>query len=149
MLFFVALFSLLIVALLLGAETFWGGQGGTVEFTPTGGSLMTVANKSWKLKKANRVNEVTNAGSLNQEQWISGVNQQEGSFEVFYDSSLPPDSNGLYEGNTGTLVSNLGDSTHYYSQKVIIVSVEPALDAQQGAIMYTVSYKGIGAITYT
>lgn len=130
-------------------QTFWGGQGGTVEFTPKGGSQMTVANKSWKFKRANKVNEVTNAGSDDQEQWIAGVSGQEGSFEVFWDSTLPPESNGLYDGNTGTLILNLGASGHYYSQTVIIVSIEPALDAQQGAIMYTVSYKGITSVTYT
>lgn len=128
--------------------TFWNGQGGSTSFTPTGGSLMTVANKSWKIKRGNKLNEVTNALSVSQEQWIIGVNNQEGTIDVFWDSTLPPESNGVYEGNTAVIVLRLGGSGHYYTQTIIIQSIEPAVDAQQGAIQYTVSFKGISAITY-
>lgn len=127
---------------------FWSGIGGDVSFTPSGGVEMTVANKSWAKNKKNKLNDITNAGSGGNEQYISGVNAQDGSFEVFWDSTLPPETNGLKEGNTGVLVENFGNSGHSYSQSVIIESIAPKVDAQQGAIMYTVAYKGNGPVTY-
>jgi len=128
---------------------FWNGIGGAVGFTPTGGVLMIVSNTEWNKDKKNKINDVTNANSGGNEQYISGVFAQTGSFTVVWDSTLPPDTNGLVEGNTGIISEEFGNSGHGYAQSVIIEQISMKVNAQQGAIMYTVTYRGIARPTYS
>jgi hypothetical protein len=128
---------------------FFSGVGGYARFTPSGGATLTVANQNWNADYTNRLAEVTNAGSGGNAQYIATVNDQSGSFDVVWDSTNMPQTGGLTAGASGTISLVYGTSGHSDSQSILIEKVSPKLNTQNGAIQYSVSYKGNSAIVQT
>lgn len=133
----------------LGEGTYWSGVGGVVTYTPdsTGVEITTINNKEWSKDEANRLSEVTNAQSGGNAKYIGSVNEQNGTFTVVWNSAAVPSSVGLTVGLGGTIKEYLGGSTKYKSQAVMIEKITHKVNAQNGAIEYTVTYKGNGAVS--
>jgi hypothetical protein len=128
--------------------TYWSGVGGEVRFTPDEtGVEITVNNTEWSKDRSNRLAEVTNAQSGGNSKYIASVNDQDGTFTVVWDSDAEPESVGLIEGALGVLKEYLGASGSGKEQDVIIGKLSFKVNTQNGAIMYTVTYKGNGPIT--
>lgn len=127
-------------------QVYWSGIGAKVTFQPTNGAVMQIDNQTWNKSKKNKVIEMTNANTLNNEIYISGVFAQSGDFDVCWDSTNTPEAGGLIEGNTGVITEYLGLSGQGYSQKVIIEEIAPKTATAEG-IKYNAKYKGNGPIT--
>lgn len=146
---FIAAVGMLLAGLWLSEGTYWSGVGGVVTFTPdaTGIEITTINNTEWSKDEGNRLSEVTNAQSGGQSKFIASVNEEDGTFTVVWNSAAVPSSVGLIQGKPGTLKEYLGASTKYKSQAVMIQKISHKVNAQNGAITYTVSYKGNGVVT--
>jgi hypothetical protein len=125
--------------------TYWNGQGGKVSAGagPTDLDVIT-----WSLKKGSRLAETTNANSGGAASYIAGVKEYSGTFDVMWDSTALPETV-IGEGMQVTLKLYMGGSTKFYQISAVIESLEPKVDARQGAVMYTCSWKGTGTITNT
>ncbi len=139
------------LAIHAGVEpVYWPGIGAEVLFTPDdiGVEVAGLSNTDWTIAESNRLAEVSNSQTGNHARRIACLDDTDGSFNVVFDSTLEPDSVGIYKGNTGNLKSYKGESGQYAQQDIIIEKVELKAVVQQGAIMYTVSYKGNGDISH-
>jgi hypothetical protein len=124
------------------AAIFWSGIGGYALFTPTGGATQTVANQNWAADYSNRLAEVTNAGSGGNAQYIATVQEQQGTFDIFWNSLLLPYQAGIVPGGTGIIQLLYGTSGHSDTQFIIIEKASPKLNTQNGAIMVSIAYRG-------
>jgi len=148
--FLIVLFLLFAsLAIQAGVATYWSGIGSEVLFTPDDINVEVegLSNTDWTVAEANRLAEVSNSQTGNHARRIACLDDTDGSFNVVFDSTLEPRTVGIYKGNTGNLKVYKGESGQYLHQDIIIEKVETKAVVQQGAIMYTVSYKGNGDIT--
>jgi hypothetical protein len=128
------------------AATYWSGIAASVSFAPTGGGTINVDNKTWNKSKKNKLIEVTNANSGNNEKYMAGVYAQSGDFDFFWDSTNQPETGGMVEGATGVLTENLAASAHGYTQAIILEELS-IKTATAEAIIYNAKYRGNGPIT--
>lgn len=128
--------------------TYWSGVGGVVKFTPDLTSIeITLNNFTWTKNAKNRLAEVTNAQSGGHAKYIASVSEADGSFDVVWDSAAVPENLGIFPGSSGTIKEYLGGSTKFKSQSIVIEQISHKVDTRNGAITYTCTYKGNGAIT--
>ena len=122
--------------------TYINGFGGDVTFA---GATYHVVE--WTLKVDNGLIDVTNTGSSNYGQFISGINSGQVSMKMFFDTSDTPTGNNLLPGVTGTAVLAIGNSGMSIGASLIIMSISLGNSPAAG-VTYDVEAKLTSAPTY-
>lgn len=105
----------------MATPVYLNGFGGTVTF---GSFVWNVVE--WSMKAENGLIDVTNVGSSNWGQFISGMNQGTVSMKGFWDTAnvLTGASANIVPGQSGTATLKIGNSVQQVSCSVVIMSID-------------------------
>lgn len=133
------------------------GYAGSFKECATGGSPAEVLGiTSWTIDVAGDVDDVTGfdgvTSSVNERTYVAGLASWKGtvegvwdSDEVDYEDATPPPL--LKPGTAVDLLLELVDGGDYYSGAAIVTSFAPKVGVD-GAVSFSASYQGTGALTY-
>src|SRR4051812_27353898 len=126
------------------AATYANGFGGSVQF----GSF-TFQVTEWALKVDNGLIDVTNTGSSNWGQFISGMNNGTVSIKAFWDTTniYTGSTANLLPGQSGTATLTIGSTAKTVACSIIIMSVN-LVNSPTAGIAYNIEAKVTSAPTF-
>ncbi len=124
-------------------------------FTPVAGPVAilkigttTVPGINWKL---NIDGKLANVSNFRDGRWnAETLDDVDLSFSVVWDAAAPPSDTNLLDLRPGITVAAkcFTDSTHFFLLNAIVGTVEPGIDSMESVIMYPVTAKIQGSITW-